>query len=130
MIRHLAWALLLVASLALADLPVDAPAEVPADTPRQQIERAAEGDGVLLCMAAFCRYPIEESKKLLAQMTEETLAQAQQQGIALTKEEYRALFAQGYKSAAELFRLLPSSGENYESNCKEVAEKIAKRMKL
>jgi len=125
MIRRFGWSLLLTAGLALADVPAD----LPLGTPREQVERAAEGDGVLLCMAAFCKYPLEESKKLQARMTEEALAQAQKEGVALTKEEYRARTAQGYKSAAELFRLLPSSGENYESNCKEVAEKIAKRMK-
>jgi len=99
-------------------------AELPA-----QLERDANADGSLIAMAAFCKHPIEERKKLLTRMTEEALAQAQKDGVALTEAQYRDLAAVGYQSTAGFLSKLPMQGESYERNCKDVLEKIEKRMK-
>jgi hypothetical protein len=124
MIRRFACSLLLTAALAQAD----APSEPQPETPRQRMEQRGADDGSLLAMAVFCKYPVEQNQKLLAKMTDTALTQAQQEGAALSKEEYRDMATPGYQATANFLRWLPMQGENYESNCKEVAEKIAKRM--
>lgn len=92
------------------------------------ITRSAAADGALIAMALFCKRSRGEVGELAVKLEAETLALALKHKIAYDSNAYREEAKAGMESTAALLRQVQPSTDSYAENCREIADKIRRRL--
>jgi len=90
-----------------------------------ELARLSESSGSLIAMAQFCNVPTNEVRSLASKLEQETLLAAKGNTFKFDVEAFSQYAMSGVRTTRGILVHMPSSGPGYESNCKEVREKIA-----
>jgi len=93
-----------------------------------QVQGLAQGDGSLIALASICKLSRDEIAALAAKQEADTLARARAEGVAMDSAGYREYALAGLRSTAALVSQIQPGTESFESNCRDVREKVRKKM--
>ena len=88
----------------------------------------AQSDGSLMTQASFCSFNETINNALADKIGNDFNDLVKNYAINLTLQDWKESFDAGLDTTKELLILLPRSGDNYEKNCIEVAQKLQQRM--
>lgn len=93
-----------------------------------ELARQSESSGSLIAMAQFCNVPTAKVRSLASKLEQETLLAAKGNTFKFDADAFSQYAMSGVRTTRGILAYMPSNGPRYESNCKEVHEKIAAAM--
>lgn len=91
----------------------------------EELTRRAKGDGSLIAMAQFCNVSAPDIRLLASKTEAAALHAAKSLDIPFDSAAYRQHALAGVQVTRQTLAYVPRSGQNYDSNCAEVREKVA-----
>jgi hypothetical protein len=100
----------------------------PTNVTQDEIHSNARADGTLIAMAQVCKVSDAEIRTLANKQETATLALAKASAVSLDSATYREYVMGGMQSAYDILAMMPRSGPSYDDNCREIREKITKKI--